>query len=203
MMPLPQWNAYSEEWNGKVKLLAHDRFLAKTLIPLLPAWLKPNHITVGRLFLTPFVVYFLATANYAWAVPLFLFAGLTDALDGSLARVRRQITEWGIIFDPVADKILIGSTLFVIVLDYINYELGVALLLAEAVIIVQGWYKARRGRIEPANVWGKIKMVFEVAGVTSLMIALWSGVDLWADVSVGNLSLALVFAIVTVLSRIR
>ncbi len=203
MLPLPRWNAYSKEWNANIKLLPHDRLLAATLIPLLPAWLKPNHVTVARMFLTPVVVYLLATANYGWGLTLFLFTGLTDALDGSLARVRRQITDWGTIFDPVADKLFIGSALVVIVIRYINFNLGMALLLAEAAIIVQGWYKVRHGRIEPANVWGKIKMVFEVAGVASLLVALWSGIDLWQDVSASTLAIALVFAIVTVLSRIR
>lgn len=194
---------YPDKWNKNIVLAWNDRLFKHTLIPLTPAWVKPNHVTVFRMLLIPLVLLLLSRGQYAWGVPLFLFTALTDAFDGSLARVRRQISEWGILFDPVADKLFIGSVLFLIVLQHINFLLGMALLFVEAGIIIFGWHRARRGTIEPANVWGKIKMVTEVAAIMLLLIALWLKIDMLTDVSTSTLALALVFAVVSVLTRIK
>ena len=150
----------------------------------------------------PSVLFFLSRGNYALGVPLFLFAALTDWFDGSLARCRGQITKWGIIYDPIADKLLVGSVLFIIVLDHINYSLGVALLVVEAVMIGGGWYGSLGGRIEPANKWGKRKMVAEVVGIMLLLLALWFKINLLVDFSAGTLALALVFAIISIFAGI-
>jgi len=195
--------AYPDKWNRQIRLLPNDVLLARTVIPFIPAWIKPNHITLFRMFLIIPVLALLSAGNYNWGVPLFLFTAFTDALDGSLARVRRQITEWGILFDPVADKLFIGSVLFIIVLKYINFYLGVSLLAVEAGVIVFGWRRMKRGVIEPANFWGKIKMVFEVAGLLLVLVALWFKVDLLADLSASTLGLALIFALVSVFTRIK
>ncbi|MFA6604153.1 MAG: CDP-alcohol phosphatidyltransferase family protein [Patescibacteria group bacterium] len=195
--------AYPEKWNQQIRLLPTDRLLARTVIPLIPGWVKPNHLTLLRIFLIIPVLLLLSAGNYAWGVSLFLFAAFTDALDGALARVRREITEWGIVFDPVADKLFIGSVLFVIVLRYINFYLGVSLLAVEAFVIVFGWWRMRRGVIEPANFWGKVKMAFEVAGVLLILVALWFRVDLLADLSASTLALALICALVSVYTRIK
>jgi len=192
-----------DRWNEKIRLLLHDRIYARTLDVLLPRWIAPNHVTVLRFFLVPPVVYLLYIGNYGWGVPLFLFAALTDALDGSMARVRRRITEWGIIYDPLADKLLIGSVLFLIVLRHINFYLGLGLLLVETLMIVGGWMMRRRGMVQPANFFGKVKMVAEVLGIMLLLIALWLNISLFVDLSNGTLGVALVVAIVSLLSRLH
>jgi CDP-diacylglycerol--glycerol-3-phosphate 3-phosphatidyltransferase len=192
-----------DRWNKGIVLQPTDRLFSRAIAPLIPRSVKPNHITVFRLFLTPIVVLLLMREWYAVGVPLFLFAALTDWFDGSLARVRRQVTAWGVIYDPVVDKLLIGSVLFLIVLEHINFTLGLALLGVEAFLVIVGWVRVTHGAIEPANKWGKIKMVAEVCGIMLLLLALWSGVDLLVDVSHGTLALALVFAIVSIFSRIR
>ncbi len=193
-----------DRWNASIVLYPSDRLFAATIEPLVPRAVRPNHLTVLRLMLIPFVLYFLSAERYAVGVPLFLFAALTDWFDGSLARVRKQVTEWGIVYDPLVDKLLIGSVLFVIVLDHINFILGMALLGVEAFMIAAGWHRNRKtGRIEPANIWGKIKMVSEVCGIMLLLLALWFKVNLLIDLSTGTLGLALTFAIVSILSRIK
>lgn len=190
-------------WNENIRVTRFDRLFAATFGRLIPPSATPNHLTVFRMFLVPFVVLTLATDNYSLAMPLFFFAALTDWFDGALARTRRQVTEWGIIYDPVADKLLIGATLFVIVLQHMNYMLGLLLLVVEAFIIVIGWIRVRQGLVEQANLWGKIKMFTEVVGITILLLALWLGVDLLVDVSTGTLGLAVVFAVVSILTRIK
>lgn len=199
-MPSMQPSAY---WNDRIVLLPHDRFFRRCIDPYFPRWILPNHVTVLRFLLTPLVVLMLHAGEYHVGVPLFALVALTDAVDGSLARVRKQITEWGIIYDPFADKLLIGSVLAVIVLEHINRYLGLALLGVEAAMVILGWHGMQQGRIEPANVWGKVKMVAEVVGIGLLLLALWLKVNLLVDASAGTLAIALVVAIVSIFSRLK
>lgn len=194
---------YLDRWNRHIKLTRVDRLFAVTLEPLIPARVRPNHLTVLRLLLIPPVLYYLSSGNYSVGVPLFMFTAATDAFDGSLARTRKQITEWGIVYDPIADKMLIGAVLFVIVLKHINFYLGMALLVVEAMLITAGWIAQSRGEITPANGWGKLKMGAEVAGITFLLAALWFDIDLFVQLSNGTLAIALVAALVSVLWRMR
>jgi CDP-diacylglycerol--glycerol-3-phosphate 3-phosphatidyltransferase len=195
---------FPDRWNKDVPNYPTDRVFARLIAPLIPSSVLPNHLTVLRMLLVPLVVYFLYKEQYAIGVPFFLFVSLTDWFDGALARTRRQITEWGILYDPIADKLLIGSVLFVIVLQHINFVLGMCLLLVEFSFVLIGWYKRMHdAAIEPANVWGKVKMVAEVAGILLLLVALWSGIDLFVDLSNGTLAVALVAALVSVFWRIR
>ncbi|MFH1712189.1 MAG: CDP-alcohol phosphatidyltransferase family protein [Patescibacteria group bacterium] len=181
------------------KLFPHD-YLLKPLVFLIPQAVKPNHITVFRMIMTPVVLWLLLIENYQIGVPLFIFIALTDALDGSLARLRKQITAWGTFYDPVADKLLIGSVILLIVIKYVNPILAVALIAVELMIIVGGWYKRHNGAVQSANIWGKIKMFLEVCGVMFLLISLWFGADIFVDISNGTLVLAVIFAIVSLLT---
>src|SRR3989339_879810 len=93
------------------KLFPHDHIMRYTFVPLVPRFVTPNMITIARMVLIPFILYFLFSNEYGIGVPLFLFAAFTDALDGSVARLRHQVTEWGTFYDPLADKLLIGSVI--------------------------------------------------------------------------------------------
>jgi len=172
----------------------------KPFIWLVPHGVRPNHITIFRMILTPFVLGFLFFEDYTIGVPLFLFASATDALDGSLARIRNQVTAWGTFYDPVADKLLIGSVLVLIVIQHINPIIAAAILALEGMIILGGWYRRHEGEIGHANVWGKIKMFLETLALLFLLISLWSGVDLFVQLSNGTLLLAVVFALVALLT---
>lgn len=183
--------------NENIRLFPHDRLMRWTVIPLIPRWIKPNHVTIFRLLATPIVVLLLLVENYSWGVPLFLFVSFTDAIDGSLARLRKQITPWGTFYDPVADKILIGLVVILIVFRYINVWFGLMIVVVELLIAAGALYRKLKGRSGSANVYGKIKMLLQVVGVVFLLIALWSGVDLFIPFSVGTFSVALVFAMIS------
>ncbi|MEK9152473.1 MAG: CDP-alcohol phosphatidyltransferase family protein [Patescibacteria group bacterium] len=79
---------FEDRWNKEIVLLPHDRLIKAVIEPLIPHWLLPNHITVFRMLMIAPVVLLLWRENYAVGVPLFLSVALTDALDGSLARIR-------------------------------------------------------------------------------------------------------------------
>jgi cardiolipin synthase (CMP-forming) len=74
-------------------------------------WTAPNQLTLLRLLFVPFVMMNVLDNNYGWALGLFVAAGLSDALDGTLARWLKQRTVLGEYLDPIADKLLL-STLF-------------------------------------------------------------------------------------------
>src|SRR5262245_56464898 len=107
------------------KIYAHDRLLAATILRIVPESVTPNQITVARFLLTPFVILTLALGRYSFGVPFFLFAAFTDLLDGALARTRSQVTDWGTLWDPIADKLLIGSA--IVVLIFREFPIGMAM----------------------------------------------------------------------------
>src|SRR5580658_3106627 len=75
----------------------------------------PNLLTLARICLAPFLVAAVLEDRFALSFYLFLAAGLTDALDGLLARILKQRTMLGQYLDPVADKLLL-STIFLVLL---------------------------------------------------------------------------------------
>jgi cardiolipin synthase (CMP-forming) len=86
----------------------------------------PNTITVGRILLVPFVVWAIITGRYQLAFWLFVAAGISDAVDGFLAKQLGAQSEFGAYLDPLADKVLLMS---------IYVTLGIAALLPLWVVI--------------------------------------------------------------------
>lgn len=172
--------------------------MEKTILRLIPRNVRPNHVTMFRVFLIPFVLYYLWIENWDVVVPLFLFTAMTDVIDGSLARTRKQITTWGTIADPVADKLLIGSVVVLFVAREINPAFAAVILALEIMIVATAVFRRkRRGEYISANWAGKAKMFLQCAGVTALLVAKASGVDLFVPVSIGTLSLAIMFALIS------
>jgi len=73
----------------------------------------PNQLTLLRMIFLPFIVINLVKRDFAWALALFVMAGLSDGLDGLLARKLHQQTLLGQYLDPIADKLLL-STMFLV-----------------------------------------------------------------------------------------
>ncbi len=69
----------------------------------------PTLITLARLLAVPLILYLIADGAYWWAFLMFVAAGVSDALDGAVAKLLRQTTQAGRILDPLADKALILS----------------------------------------------------------------------------------------------
>jgi len=88
--------------------------VSRCTVPLLSQFrAAPNLLTLMRLFIIPFLVIEILDGNYRLAFTLFILAGVSDALDGLLARLLSQKTTLGQYLDPIADKLLL-STLFVV-----------------------------------------------------------------------------------------
>jgi CDP-diacylglycerol--glycerol-3-phosphate 3-phosphatidyltransferase len=187
-------------WFLKTKIQPQDYFLKYTVLLLIPKWIKPNHFTYLRFAAIPLVLYLIMVENYQAALIIFILVALTDAIDGSLARTRNQITELGIILDPIADKLLISSTVFILMLKHINIFISLAIIFLE-VAFLAGWYIRRKiGKELKVNIWGKLKMNLQVIGVGILLLGLVLEQPLMFYYSSGTLVLAIIFALVSLLS---
>ncbi len=183
------------------KLQFHDKFFEKTFLKLFPKWICPNHITLFRFYATPAVILLTFFEYYQVGLWVFLIVAFSDAIDGAMARTRNQITEWGKIYDPLADKILIGSMVFTIVLRYIDFFASIVIIFLEMIFIFLAWRRLRIGGHVQANVWGKIKMWLQVSGVSLLLLAV---VFNWASlfhIASGTFYLAIAFALVSLVTH--
>ena len=95
----------------------------------------PNLLTLMRLIFLPFVVITVLKGHYRWALAIFVVAGISDGLDGLLARLMKQQTLLGQYLDPIADKLLL-STMFMVLFATHNIPLTVTVLVFSRDIII-------------------------------------------------------------------
>ena len=128
----------------------------------------PNALTVLRLFLVPVFVAFLAAGGTGWrigAFVVFAVASVTDLLDGELARRGGQITDFGKIADPIADKALTGSALITLsVLGELPWWVTVVIMTREVGITLLRFWVIRHGVIA-ASRGGKVKTVLLMVAI--------------------------------------
>ncbi len=136
----------------------------------LPHSVKPNYLTILRLILVPVVAVLLIKELFIYALITFWFAAFTDALDGAFARTRNQITNFGKLADPFADKMLIVTSLFVLSQKFLNPVLLVFVVIMEVILI--SWAVFRKfyyNETVQAEASGKMKMGFQVLATTLLI----------------------------------
>lgn len=133
----------------------------------------PNLLTFLRICIAPFLVVAILQGQYALGFALFVAAGLTDGLDGALARILKQRSTLGQYLDPVADKLLL-STLF-LVLTYkqlipaavtvLVFGRDVGILLVSAIL-----YAAAGRREFSPSIFGKANTVAQIAAVAAVLL---------------------------------
>ncbi|HSD65938.1 MAG TPA: CDP-alcohol phosphatidyltransferase family protein [Vicinamibacteria bacterium] len=106
-----------------------------------PVFTVANQLTMLRMALVPAFVLLTLDRQFTWALVVFVVAGLTDALDGYVARHANQSTRLGAMLDPVADKLLVGSAYVVLtwssaVQCTLPAWLTVTLLFRDAMLVV-------------------------------------------------------------------
>lgn len=173
-----------------------DKFLAATVLELIPWNVRPNIITRVRLILVPIVAVFLLTNHFTTAMILFLFAAFSDTIDGAMARTRHQITAWGTLYDPISDKLLIGITALIIVSKYLSPGMALAICFIEICLVASAYFRYK-GRIVPAKTMGKTKMVLQCLGIIVLLVAIISNVPVIFLIARYILYLAIVFALLS------
>ena len=145
-------------------------------------WNLPNILTMLRIVLVPFFVWFLIadapdlqseSGPWRWAaVAAFAVAIYTDKLDGDIARSRGLVTDFGKIADPIADKLLIGSALVMLsVLNELPWWITVVILVREWGITALRFFVIRYGVI-PASRGGKLKTVVQTAAIFLYLLPL-------------------------------
>jgi len=155
----------------------------------------PNKITLGRIFLVPFIIVFLVAGekvpNYT-AGAIFLAAVLTDWLDGQIARNTRQVTTLGKLLDPIADKLLISTALIALVqVGRAPAWMVVLIVGRELAITGLRTIAASQSIIIHASDFGKYKMMAEVAAVTFLILD-WP--PEWAFIGISSLGVLCLWA---------
>jgi len=135
--------------------------------------LLPTALTLLRLALTPAVVLAVLAEQDRAALAAFLTAGLSDAIDGALARRWGAVTRFGALLDPVTDKILLVATYLALAVRGVAPRWLVALVIVRdlLILLVAGLLLAvkRADELRP-SVWGKAATSIHVVTVTTLLV---------------------------------
>ncbi len=135
----------------------------------------PNKLTVLRVIMVPFFVFFMLTdvggsANKWIALLIFCLASLTDLFDGKIARARNLVTNFGKFMDPLADKLLVCSAMICMIPSGQLTAWFVIIIIARE-FIISGFrlVASDSGIVIAASMWGKAKTVSQMAMVILLI----------------------------------
>jgi cardiolipin synthase len=144
-----------------------------SITKLNPLRTAPNLLTLARICLAPFLVAAILDGHYGLSFGLLVAAGLTDALDGALARVLKQRTMLGSYLDPVADKVLL-STLFLVLMHQGLIPARVTVMVFGrdvGILLVAALLYAAVGRREfTPSIFGKANTFAQVAAVAAVLL---------------------------------
>lgn len=128
----------------------------------------PNKLTIFRVILIPFFVFFLLAPYFPEygkyiATAIFIVASLTDMADGKIARKYNLVTNFGKFMDPLADKLLVCSAMICLV-DLKLIPVWVVLIIISREFIISGFrlVASDNGIVIAASYWGKFKTTFQM-----------------------------------------
>ena len=168
-----------------------------------------NKLTVFRMILVPIIVVvsliniqgtWLGIGITFWIMNLiFIIASITDKLDGYIARSRNQITTFGKFLDPLADKILVLSTMLILV-DKGMIPAWIPIIVLAREFIVSGYRLVaveKGGKVVAASIWGKLKTVTQMLAIIFALINI-NGTNIFANFVNTNLTgIELIINIIT------
>jgi cardiolipin synthase (CMP-forming) len=141
----------------------------------------PNLITLGRILLVPVVVWAIASREMQIAFMVFLIAGVSDAVDGFLAKRFGMTSELGANLDPLADKVLIVSIYIALGITEAIPRWVVILVVSRDILIVGGvmlaWFLGKPMRVRPVLV-SKLNTVAQIVFACLVLASLAFGVEL-------------------------
>ncbi|HOW55598.1 MAG TPA: CDP-diacylglycerol--glycerol-3-phosphate 3-phosphatidyltransferase [Syntrophorhabdaceae bacterium] len=136
----------------------------------MPLWTLPNRLCIIRILFIPLIILFIEKGLFYVAFILFILAGITDGLDGFVARKFKLTSKLGLYLDPIADKLLVSSVL--ITLTYHNLiPLWVTILLVCREFIINGlrsFYAIEGITIYP-SISGKLKTTLQIVGISCVL----------------------------------
>lgn len=131
----------------------------------------PNQLTLLRMIFLPFIVINIVKHDFKWALALFVLAGLSDGLDGLLARTLHQQTLLGQYLDPIADKLLMSTMFLVLSIEHripwkytvVVFSRDVSILLISGVLFtIAGLRDFRPSIFGKANTFAQVGAIFFV-----------------------------------------
>ena len=143
----------------------------------------PNKLTIVRIIMIPFFVFFLLTdfvAGSKWiATVLFCAASLTDFLDGHIARKYNLVTNFGKFMDPLADKLLVCSAMIALVgMHRLSSIVAIIIIAREFIISGFRLIASDNGIVIAASYWGKFKTTFQMLMIIVLILNLGGVFDM-------------------------
>ena len=166
----------------------------------------PNRITVLRVLMIPFFVFFMISDFFGgagkWiALAIFCIASLTDYFDGYIARKRNIVTNFGKFLDPLADKLLVGAALICLVsIDQLSAWIVVVIISREFIISGFRLIASNNGTLIAASIWGKFKTVSQMTMIIILIADLGGIFDLIGQISIWA---ALILTIISLVDYIH
>jgi CDP-diacylglycerol---glycerol-3-phosphate 3-phosphatidyltransferase len=136
-------------------------------------WTLPNRLSIIRILFIPVIVFFISTQEDGLLLAsclLFIIAGITDGLDGYLARKMSLTSKLGLYLDPIADKLLVSSVLITLTY-YRQIPLWVTLILVGREFLINGlraFYAMEGIAIYPSS-FGKIKTALQLIGISCVL----------------------------------
>lgn len=165
----------------------------------------PNKLTVLRIIMVPFFVFFMLTdtggnANKWIALVIFCIASLTDMLDGKIARARNLVTNFGKFMDPLADKLLVCSAMICMISSEKLAAWFVIVVIARE-FIISGFrlVASDNGIVIAASYWGKFKTVSQMAMII-ILIADFGGI--FDMIGTGLIWVSLILTIVSLIDYV-
>jgi CDP-diacylglycerol--glycerol-3-phosphate 3-phosphatidyltransferase len=140
----------------------------------------PNQLTVLRIILTPFFLFFFLSENPLFkqiSIGIFIIAALTDWYDGWLARKFNYITNWGKFWDPLADKILTSAAFIgFVVLGVLPLWMVIIILVRDFIITILRAYADYKGASFPTSNYAKVKTFIQMAFLYYLLL-IYTGIN--------------------------
>ena len=154
----------------------------------------PNILTIVRIILAVFAILFVCIYEF-WnteafsytfnngtkvAVPItyilsgvfFVIACITDLMDGQLARKYHWISDFGKLWDPIADKILINGVLIGLAVNgSIPVFIPIIMICRDIIVDASRMYASTKGKVVAANIWGKLKTVFQMIAIILILFS--------------------------------
>jgi CDP-diacylglycerol---glycerol-3-phosphate 3-phosphatidyltransferase len=134
----------------------------------------PIALTLFRIVVVPLIIVFVVSSERLWvliAAVIFVAASLTDWLDGRMARRRNQVTQFGTLLDPVADKLLVAAALVALVqVEMIGAWVAMVIIGRELAVTGLRGVALSMGVVVPASNFGKIKTVSQYVAITILIL---------------------------------
>lgn len=168
----------------------------------------PNKLTVLRVIMVPFFVFFMLTdvggaANKWIALALFCIASLTDLLDGKIARARNLVTNFGKFMDPLADKLLVCSAMICLVAEG-SLPAWVVIIIISREFVISGFrlIASDNGIVIAASWWGKFKTTSQMLMIILLILNLGENIYVFAVLEQVFIWLALILTVISLVDYI-